>query len=61
LQWHCRRASSRAVNGAAAFPERQMDLLKETNFGFLGPKTAGKVRDIYQRHGKLILITTDRH
>jgi phosphoribosylaminoimidazole-succinocarboxamide synthase len=38
-----------------------MDLLKETNFGFLGPKTAGKVRDIYERDGKLILITTDRH
>jgi len=38
-----------------------MDILKETNFGFLGPKTAGKVRDIYERGGKLVLITTDRH
>jgi len=38
-----------------------MDILSETNFGFLGHKTAGKVRDIYAQHGKLILITTDRH
>jgi phosphoribosylaminoimidazole-succinocarboxamide synthase len=38
-----------------------MDILKETNFGFLGPKTAGKVRDIYDRGDKLVLITTDRH
>jgi phosphoribosylaminoimidazole-succinocarboxamide synthase len=38
-----------------------MDILKETNFSFLGPKIAGKVRDIYDRGDKLILITTDRH
>ena len=38
-----------------------MDLLKETNFDFLGPKTTGKVRDIYERNGNLVLITTDRH
>jgi phosphoribosylaminoimidazole-succinocarboxamide synthase len=38
-----------------------MDLLQETNFGFLGPKTTGKVRDIYERNDKLVLITTDRH
>jgi phosphoribosylaminoimidazole-succinocarboxamide synthase len=38
-----------------------MEVLKETSFGFLGPKQAGKVRDIYERDGKLILITTDRH
>ncbi len=38
-----------------------MDILKETNLGFLGRKTAGKVRDIYERNGKLILVTTDRH
>jgi phosphoribosylaminoimidazole-succinocarboxamide synthase len=38
-----------------------MEVLKETNFDFLGPKQAGKVRDIYQRNGKLVLITTDRH
>ena len=38
-----------------------MDILQETDFGFLGPKKTGKVRDIYERGGKLILITTDRH
>ena len=38
-----------------------MDILRETNFSFLGPKIAGKVRDIYDRGDKLILITTDRH
>jgi len=38
-----------------------MDILTETDFGFLGPKTAGKVRDIYDQGDRLILITTDRH
>jgi len=38
-----------------------MDILRETAFDFLGPKTTGKVRDIYERGGKLILVTTDRH
>jgi phosphoribosylaminoimidazole-succinocarboxamide synthase len=38
-----------------------MDVLKETNFNFLGPKKAGKVRDIYDQGDKLVLITTDRH
>lgn len=38
-----------------------MDILQETNFNFLGPKTTGKVRDMYERNGKLVLITTDRH
>ncbi|MGD0023309.1 MAG: phosphoribosylaminoimidazolesuccinocarboxamide synthase [Xanthobacteraceae bacterium] len=38
-----------------------MDILKETNFDFLGPKKAGKVRDIYEQTDKLVLITTDRH
>jgi phosphoribosylaminoimidazole-succinocarboxamide synthase len=38
-----------------------MDLLQETNFDFLGPKKTGKVRDIYERNDKLVLITTDRH
>jgi phosphoribosylaminoimidazole-succinocarboxamide synthase len=38
-----------------------MDILQETDFGFLGPKRTGKVRDMYERGGKLILITTDRH
>jgi len=38
-----------------------MDILRETNFSFLGPKIAGKVRDIYDQGDRLILITTDRH
>ena len=38
-----------------------MDVLKETNFDFLGPKKAGKVRDIYDQGDKVVLITTDRH
>jgi phosphoribosylaminoimidazole-succinocarboxamide synthase len=37
------------------------DVLKETNFDFLGAKTIGKVRDIYDRGDKLVLVTTDRH
>lgn len=36
-------------------------VLKETNFDFLGPKTAGKVRDIYDQGDRLVLVTTDRH
>ena len=42
-------------------PVNDMEVLKETDFNFLGPKKAGKVRDIYDRGDKLILITTDRH
>src|SRR5262245_66609833 len=38
-----------------------LEVLKETDLNFLGPKKAGKVRDIYDRGDKLILITTDRH
>lgn len=38
-----------------------MDILKDTNFDFLGPKIAGKVRDIYDRGDRLVLISTDRH
>jgi len=38
-----------------------VDVLRETNFDFLGKKRAGKVRDIYEQADKLILITTDRH
>jgi phosphoribosylaminoimidazole-succinocarboxamide synthase len=41
--------------------EAHMHILKETNFNFLGRKTAGKVRDIYEQDGTLVLITTDRH
>ena len=36
-------------------------VLKETNFDFLGKKKVGKVRDIYDAGDKLILVTTDRH
>jgi len=38
-----------------------MEILKETNFDFIGPKVTGKVRDIYDRGDKLVLISTDRH
>ena len=34
--------------------------LTTTNLSFLGPKTQGKVRDIYQQGDQLVLITTDR-
>ena len=37
------------------------DVLKETNFNFLGQKKKGKVRDVYEQKDKLILIATDRH
>lgn len=42
---------------------RRIDLqvLKDTNLGLLGPKKTGKVRDIYDQGDKLILISTDRH
>jgi phosphoribosylaminoimidazole-succinocarboxamide synthase len=45
----------------SALPNVAVDVLKETNFDFLGPKIAGKVRDIYDQGDRLILITTDRH
>jgi len=38
-----------------------MDILEATHFSFLGPKTEGKVRDIYDRGDRLVLVTTDRH
>ena len=38
-----------------------MEVLRETNFDFLGEKKVGKVRDIYEQPERLILITTDRH
>src|SRR3989338_2320994 len=37
------------------------NVLKETNFEFLGKKKTGKVRDIYEQAKRLILVTTDRH
>ena len=38
-----------------------MEVLRETNFDFLGEKKTGKVRDIYIQPDRLVLITTDRH
>jgi phosphoribosylaminoimidazole-succinocarboxamide synthase len=38
-----------------------MDILKATDFSFLGPKTEGKVRDVYDCGDRLVLVTTDRH
>lgn len=38
-----------------------MNIIAETNFPFLGPVTHGKVRDVYTRGDKLILVSTDRH
>ncbi len=38
-----------------------MEVLRETNFDFLGKKKVGKVRDIYEQSDRLILVTTDRH
>ena len=37
------------------------NILRDTDFDFLGPKITGKVRDIYDQGDRLILITTDRH
>jgi len=36
-------------------------VLRETNFPGLGTKRTGKVRDIYDRGDKLILVATDRY
>lgn len=37
------------------------EVLKGTSLNFLGPKKAGKVRDIYEQPDRLILVSTDRH
>jgi phosphoribosylaminoimidazole-succinocarboxamide synthase len=42
-------------------PSDHPDILRETDFAFLGPKTTGKVRDIYDQGDRLVLVTTDRH
>ncbi len=42
------------VRSALAHP------LTTTNLPFLGPKSSGKVRDIYTHNDQLVLITTDR-
>lgn len=36
-------------------------VLKETHFPWLGEKSVGKVRDVYEQRDRLVLITTDRH
>lgn len=38
-----------------------MNIIRETNFSFLGPVKRGKVRDIYDQGDQLILVATDRH
>src|SRR5437667_10586865 len=38
-----------------------IEVLRETDFTFLGKKKTGKVRDIYEQPERLILISTDRH
>ena len=37
------------------------DVLKETNFDFLGTRKKGKVRDVYTDKDHITLISTDRH
>src|SRR3989344_2714660 len=49
------------AGGQKTLKRNMTDVLKETNFDFLGPKKTGKVRDIYDQGEQLILITTDRH
>lgn len=46
---------------ASAASESKLQVLKNTDFDFLGPKKTGKVRDIYDQGDRLILISTDRH
>ena len=38
-----------------------MNILEKTNFKNLGEKYTGKVRDVYNQEGKVILISTDRY
>src|SRR6202007_233350 len=40
---------------------RTIDFLKESDLACLGPRRTGKLRDIYERNGTLIIVTTDRH
>lgn len=37
-----------------------MTILRETNFETLGAPRKGKVRDIYELDGKLLIVATDR-
>lgn len=45
----------------AKIKEHLRFILKETDLKFLGKKKTGKVRDVYTKGNKLILISTDRH
>lgn len=45
----------------AKIKEHLRFIIKETDLPFLGKKKTGKVRDIYTKGNKLILISTDRH
>ena len=46
---------------AASILQQQLpNTLRETNFAALGEKYQGKVRDVYRRSDRLVLITTDR-
>src|SRR5215831_7862858 len=46
---------------AASILHQQLpSTLRETNFASLGEKYQGKVRDVYRRADRLVLITTDR-
>jgi phosphoribosylaminoimidazole-succinocarboxamide synthase len=44
----------------AGLTARLPHALGTTDLAFLGPKTSGKVRDIYMQDDRLILVTTDR-
>src|SRR3989338_1929440 len=37
------------------------DVVRETDFLFLGEKKVGKVRDVYISKDKITLVSTDRH
>ena len=37
------------------------DVVRETNFPFLGEKKVGKVRDVYVGKDRITLVSTDRH
>lgn len=39
----------------------ETDILRGTDFPWLGKKYTGKVRDVYEQKDRMILVTTDRH
>lgn len=40
--------------------DKSTNILKETNFPWLGKKYTGKVRDVYEQEDQLVLVATDR-